>query len=102
MQGPIAALASVLVAVPLISPPIAPNMDPDASIARLVARGLTAILPPDRPGGAAVAIRMGGRTPFFNHGFADVASKRPVTSALLFHLASVPQVLETALRAAAA
>src|SRR5438132_5659839 len=102
MQGPIAALASVLVAVPLISPPVAPNMDPDASIARLVARELTAILPPDRPGGAAVAIRMGGRTLFFNHGFADVASKRPVTSDSLFNLASIRKVFETTLLAQAA
>ena len=42
MQGPMA-LATVFLALPLISPPIAPNMDPDASIAQLVARELTAI-----------------------------------------------------------
>ena len=102
MQGPIAALATVFVALPLISPPIAPNMAPDASIAQLVARELLAILPPDRPGGAAVAIRLDGRTLFFNHGFADVANERPVTSDSLFNLASIRKLFEATLLAQAA
>src|SRR5260370_15815004 len=101
MQGPIAALATVFLALPLISPPIAPNMDPDALIAQLVARELTAILPPDRPGGAAVAIRLDGRTLFFNHGFTDVANERPVTSDSLFNLASIRQLFEATLLAQA-
>ena len=101
MQGSIAALATVL-AMPLLSPPIAPNMDPNFSVAQLVARELTAILPPDRPGGAAVAIRLDGRTLFFNHGLADVANARPVTSDSLFNLASIRKVFETTLLAQAA
>jgi beta-lactamase class C len=101
MQGSIAALATVL-ALPLLSPPIAPNMDPSFSVAQLVARELSAILPPDRPGGAAVAIRLDGRTLFFNHGFADAATARPVTSDSLFNLASLRKVFETTLLAQAA
>lgn len=102
MQGPMAALATVLVALPLISPPIAPKMDNDATTAQLVAHELAAILPPDRPGGAAVVIRMDGRTLFFNRGFADAANKRPVTSDSLFNLASIRKVFETTLLAQAA
>jgi beta-lactamase class C len=102
MQGPIAALATVLLALPLISPPIAPKIDIDAAIAQLVAHELATILPPDRPGGAAVAIRMDGRTLFFNHGFADAANARPVTSDSLFNLASIRKVFETTLLAQAA
>jgi beta-lactamase class C len=102
MQGPIAAFATVLLAVPLMSPPIAPNMDMDAAVERLVTRELAAILPPDRPGGAAVAIRQDGRTLFFNHGFADAANKRPVTSDSLFNLASLRKLFEATLLAQAA
>ena len=101
MQGPMA-LATVLLALPLISPPIAPKLDIDAAVAQLVAHELDAILPPDRPGGAAVAIRMDGRTLFFNHGFADAANKRPVTSDSLFNLASIRKLFETTLLAQAA
>jgi beta-lactamase class C len=101
MQGPMA-LATVLLALPLISPPIAPKIDSDAAVAQLVAHELDAILPPDRPGGAAVAIRMDGRTLFFNHGFADAANNRPVTSDSLFNLASIRKVFETTLLAQAA
>src|SRR3954471_12081834 len=101
MQGPIAALATVFVALPLLSPPIAPDMNPDVSIAQLVARELDAILPPDRPGGAAVAIRLDGRTLFFSHGLADVANRRPVTSDSLFNLASIRKLFEATLLAQA-
>jgi beta-lactamase class C len=102
MQGPIAALATVLITVPLISPPIAPNLDTDAAIAQRVERELGAILPPDRPGGAAVAIHINGRTLFFNHGFADAVNERPVTSDSLFNLASIRKVFEATLLAQAA
>jgi len=81
---------------------ITTKSDEDASIARLVARELTAILPPDRPGGAAIAIHLDGRTLFFNQGFADAATKRAVTSDSLFNLASIRKLFETTLLAQAA
>jgi beta-lactamase class C len=102
MQGSIAALATVLLAIPLMFPPIATKSDEEASIAQLVARELTAILPPDRPGGAAVAIQLDGRTLFFNQGFADAANQRAVTSDSLFNLASIRKLFETTLLAQAA
>jgi beta-lactamase class C len=99
MRGSIA--ARMLLAAPLLSPSVAANSDMNVSAERIVARELAAILPPDRPGGAAVAIRLNGRTMFFNHGFADAANARPVTSDSLFNLASVRKVFETTLLAQA-
>jgi beta-lactamase class C len=75
--------------------------EPDADVARIVARQIQAILPPDRPGGAAVALRMDGRTLYFNFGWADAASKQPVTSDSLFNLASLRKLFETAVLARA-
>ena len=67
----------------------------------LVARHIQEILPANSKGGAAVVIRINGRTLFFNYGLADVEAKRPVTPDLLFNLASVRKVFETTLLAQA-
>jgi CubicO group peptidase (beta-lactamase class C family) len=40
-------------------------------------------------GGMAVAVHIDGRSLFFNYGLADVARKEPITSDVLFNLASV-------------
>jgi beta-lactamase class C len=68
----------------------------------LVSAHLQRILPANGAGGAAVAIRAGSQTLFFNYGFADIASKRPITSDSLFNLASLGKVLDTTLLALAA
>jgi beta-lactamase class C len=47
--------------------------------------------------GVAVAVRIDGRTLFFNYGYADDGGKRPVTSDTLFNLGSVSKVFDTAL-----
>jgi beta-lactamase class C len=52
--------------------------------------------------GAAVAIRINGRSLFFNFGFADRASGRPITSDSLFNLASVSKVFDVTLLSLAA
>ncbi len=52
-------------------------------------------------GGVAVAVRMNGRTLFFNYGFADQADKRPITSDVLFNVGSVRKVFEATLVAEA-
>ncbi len=77
------------------------HAEPDGDVARIVARQIQAILPADKPGGAAVAVRMDGRTLFFNFGWADVASQRPVTSNSLFNLASLRKLFEAAVLARA-
>jgi beta-lactamase class C len=74
---------------------------PAGEVEAIVARQIQALLPPDRPGGAAVAVRIDGRTHFFNFGWADAASKRPVTSDSLFNLASLRKLFETTVLARA-
>ena len=49
------------------------------------------------PGGLAVAVYDAGHVAFFNYGFADQSTKRPVTSDTLFNLASVRKPFEATL-----
>jgi beta-lactamase class C len=68
----------------------------DAGIQRIV----TAELAPEtagRAGGLAVAVYASGRTRFFNYGFADGSTRRPITSDTLFNLASVRKLFEATL-----
>jgi beta-lactamase class C len=48
-------------------------------------------------GGAAVAVRVEGRTLFFNFGWANDATNHPVTSDSLFNLGSVSKVFDATL-----
>ena len=73
----------------------------DTEVEQAVARHVQALLPPDNAGGVAVAVRMKGRTFFFNNGTADVARRRPVTSDSIFNLASVGKLFATTLLAQA-
>ncbi len=73
----------------------------DGEVERLVAQDIRPIVPADGAGGAAVAVRIDGRTLLFNYGFADRAAGRPITSDLLFNLASVRKAFEAALLAEA-
>ena len=53
---------------------------------------VTADLAPEtvgKAGGLAVAVYAAGYTQFFNYGFADGSTKRPITSDTLFNVASV-------------
>jgi beta-lactamase class C len=65
-----------------------------AAVQGLVGREIQAILPADGIGGAAVAVRIDGRTLFFNYGWADMAGKRPITSDSLFNIASLRKLFE--------
>ena len=91
------ALISALIAAPAAVAQAAT----DGEVERLVARELEPILPADGAGGAAVAVRIDGRTLFFNYGFADLAAKRPITSDSLFNLASLRKLFEVTLLARA-
>jgi beta-lactamase class C len=73
----------------------------DGEVERLVAQEIKPLVPADGAGGAAVAVRIDGRTLFFNYGLADLASKRPITSDSLFNLASIRKAFEAALLAEA-
>src|SRR5205807_5058865 len=73
----------------------------DEAVEQLVARDIKPGLPTDGIGGAAVAVRVKGRTLFFNRGWADVAQRRPVTSDSLFNLASLRKAFEATVLAQA-
>jgi len=79
----------------------APAAGADGQVERIVTRHVRAIVPPDGGGGVAVALRIEGRTLFFNYGWADRASKRPITTDTLFNLASLRKVFEATLLAQA-
>ncbi len=50
-----------------------------------------------KAGGLAVAVYTEGHTQFFNYGFADGSTKRPITSDTLFNVASVRKPFEAIL-----
>jgi beta-lactamase class C len=90
-----ATLISALIAAPA---PVALAAS-EGEIEGLVAHELKPIVPSDGAGGAAVAVRIAGRTLFFNYGLANLAAQRPITSDSLFNLASLRKLFEVTLLA---
>jgi beta-lactamase class C len=85
-------LLSTLLACPAVTGARAAN---DSDVERLVTQRLIpTMLGEDNVGGAAVAVRIGGRTLFYNYGFAEMTSRRPVTADSLFNLASLRKIFE--------
>jgi len=78
-----------------------PSVAADRDAERIVTRQVASIVPPDGAGGVAVALRIEGRSLFFNYGWADRANKRPITPDTLFNLASLRKVFEATLLAQA-
>ena len=70
----VATMASIMALI------AAPAAGADAQIERTIARQVRAIVPADGAGGVAVALRIEGRTLFFNYGWADPSDQRPITS----------------------
>jgi beta-lactamase class C len=68
---------------------------------QIVAQQIQPMLPDDGSGGVAVAVRIDGKTGFFNFGSADRAENRPITANSIFNLASVGKVFATTLLAQA-
>ena len=93
----IAAFAVALIGEPLTGAAAPSN----AEIERLLERHVRDVLPAHGAGGAAVAVRIAGRTLFFNYGYADRANNRLVTSETLFNLGSVAKVFDSVLLAQA-
>src|SRR5262249_29218870 len=62
----------------------------DSSVGKIIAREFATW--PKEPGAAAVAVRITGRTLFFNEGMADQAMKRPIHSDWLFNFRSFGKV----------
>jgi beta-lactamase class C len=89
----VATMASIMALI------AAPAAGSDAQIEQTVARQVRAIVPADGAAGVAVALRIEGRTLFFNYGWADRSAQRPITSDTLFNLASLRKVFEATLLA---
>ena len=72
------------------------------NIEQIVKEKIQPILPKNgEGGGVAVAVRISGKTSFFNYGMADNAQKRPVTADSIFNLGSVGKEFATTLLAQA-
>ncbi len=91
-------LTIAIIGVPLIAAPARAQVN----IEQIVRQKVQAILPKNgEGGGVAVAVRMDGKTQFFNYGFADNAQNRQVTADSVFNLGSVGKVFATTLLAQA-
>ena len=72
------------------------------NIEQIVRQKVQPILPKNgEGGGVAVAVRMNGKTSFFNYGFANNAQNRRVTADSIFNLGSVGKLFATTLLAQA-
>jgi beta-lactamase class C len=93
-----AVLISTLIGVLLTAAPIRAQV----SVEQIVAQKVQPILPKNGGGGGvAVAVRMDGKTSFFNYGMADNAQNRQVAADSIFNLGSVGKVFATTLLAQA-
>jgi beta-lactamase class C len=68
-------------------------------VEQVVAGRVRELLPSNGAGGIGVAVRIDRRTLFFNYGYADLATQRPVTSETLFNLGSVAKTFDATLLA---
>ncbi len=72
------------------------------NVEQIVAQKVQPILPKNgEGGGVAIAVRMDGKTSFFNYGMANNAESRSVTADSIFNLGSVGKVFATTLLAEA-
>jgi beta-lactamase class C len=73
------------------------DSDMIAQMRDIVAAELAPTATPDHPGGLAAALYAGRHVEFFNYGFADDTTRRPVTSDTLFNLGSLRKPFEATL-----
>jgi beta-lactamase class C len=81
----------------IVAAPRSLAKDMDSEAQRIVSRGIEPMVAADGSGGVAAAIRIRGQAFFFNQGFADRNSERPITSDSLFNVASVRKLFEATL-----
>src|SRR5262245_41875665 len=93
-----AAVMAAALAAAVIPAATAARTD-DAEVEQIVRKQVQPML--IAAGGMAVAVHLDGRTLFFNYGMADAARKEPITSDVLFNLASVGKVFISTLLAQA-
>jgi len=92
---------TALVAGLAASPAMAVDPASDTEIAKVVADHIGRMVPANGRGGIAAAVRIGGRSLFFNYGVADTRRKQPVTSDSLFNLGSLAKTFDSVLLAQA-
>jgi beta-lactamase class C len=73
----------------------------DDRVAGIIEPAIAALAPANEAGGLAAAVRIDGRTVFFNRGVADEHTEQPITSDSLFNIASVRKLFEATLVAEA-
>jgi beta-lactamase class C len=72
----------------------------ELNVEQIVKQKVQPILPQNgKGGGVGVAVRIDGKTEFFNYGMADDAKNRPVTADSIFNLGSVGKLFATTLLA---
>jgi beta-lactamase class C len=96
-----AGVAVLAIALPRLAPGSVTRPSMNAEVRNVIARDIDPMVAANGAGGVAVAVRMNGRTMFFNYGFADQAEKRPITSDVLFNVGSVRKIFEATLVAQA-
>jgi beta-lactamase class C len=69
----------------------------DGQVAGIIEPAIAALAPANEAGGLAAAVRIDGRTVFFNRGVADERTEQPITSDSLFNIASVRKLFEATL-----
>ncbi|WP_249164129.1 serine hydrolase [Bradyrhizobium jicamae] len=93
-----ASIAALLLALSITPTPHArAESDMQARISDIVTRELAPTATAAEPGGLAAAVYADGELTFFDYGFADGATKRPVTPDTLFSLASLRKLFEATL-----
>ncbi|HEV2716930.1 MAG TPA: serine hydrolase [Terriglobales bacterium] len=74
----------------------------ESDVGQIVAQKVKPILAQNRrDGGVAIAVRMNGKSEFFNYGFANLAKNERVTADSIFNLASVGKLFATTILAQA-
>jgi beta-lactamase class C len=68
-------------------------------LGQTVSRHVQELVPDNNSGGVAVALRVNGKTSFYNYGMADAARQQPIASDSIFNLASVGKLFATTLLA---
>jgi beta-lactamase class C len=98
-RGAILAAAIVIVgaALAIVAPGSSARPSMSTEVRSVIARDIDPMAAAN--GGVAVAVRMNGRTLFFNYGYADQVEKRPITSDVLFNIGSVRKIFEATLLA---
>jgi beta-lactamase class C len=96
-----AGVAVMAIALPQLAPGSVTRPSMNAEVRNVIARDIDPMVAANGAGGVAVAVRINGRTMFFNYGFADQADKRPITSDALFNVGSVRKIFEATLVAEA-